>query len=98
MVSALIQKPDRRSTTYGKNGLGNNLGTNPTEKGVKRGIRADQKAKRVNNLTFFGPACKTSISGSNPDGASNFFRSQNCSHSLEVSPRVLQKNTRFPAR
>src|SRR5205823_14990931 len=31
------------------------------------------------------------LRSNNPDGASNFFRSQNCSHSLEVSPRVLQK-------
>ena len=51
--------------------FGNNLGTEPAKKGVKRGIRADQKAKRVNNLAFANPDCKTSTPGSNPGGASN---------------------------
>ena len=68
------QNPDRRSTTYGRNGLGNNLGTERAEHGVKRGIRADQKAKRVNNLAFSDPDCKTSTPGSNPGGASNFIQ------------------------
>jgi hypothetical protein len=50
----------------------NNLGTEPAENRVKREIRADQKLRRVNQLTFLGPACKTSTPGSNPGGASTF--------------------------
>ena len=47
------------------------MGTEPAGDGVKRGIRVDQKAKRVNNLAFLDPVCKTSTPGSNPGGASN---------------------------
>ena len=64
------QIADRRSTTYGKSGLGNNLGTEPAENGVKRQIRADQKSRRDNKLAILDPVCKTSTPGSNPGGAS----------------------------
>jgi hypothetical protein len=69
------QNADRSSTTYGKSGLGNNLGTERAEQGVKTRIRADQKARRDNNLVIADPVCKTSTPGSNPGGASN-LRSQ----------------------
>jgi hypothetical protein len=49
---------------------GNTVGTEPPKHGEKRGIRADQHARRVNNIHRHGPACKTSIPGSNPRGAS----------------------------
>jgi hypothetical protein len=53
-----------------------NVGTTWEQNAPKRGktrIRADQKAKRANNLAIAGPVCKTSIPGSNPGGASTFF-------------------------
>ena len=60
--------------------LGTNVGTEPPKNGPKRGIRADQKAKRVNNLAFFSPAGKTSTPGSNPGGASiSLANSSGCS-------------------
>ena len=65
------QNADRRSTTYGKSGLGNNLGTEPAEHRVKPQIRADQKSRRDNKLASLDPVCKTSTPGSNPGGASN---------------------------
>jgi len=48
------------------------LGNRTRRKRGKTRIRADQKARRDNKLVIADPVCKTSISGSNPDGASIF--------------------------
>jgi hypothetical protein len=48
------------------------LGNRTRRKRGKTTIRADQKARRDNNLVIADPVCKTSTPGSNPGGASNF--------------------------
>ena len=53
---------------------GNHLGATAPEHHGKWSNRADQEARRINKIDNrqSGPVCKTSISGSNPDGASIF--------------------------
>jgi len=47
------------------------LGNRTRRKRGKTRIRADQKARRDNNLVIASPDCKTSTPGSNPGGASS---------------------------
>ena len=46
----------------------------------KTRIRADQKARRDNNLVIADPVCKTSTPGSNPGGASTYLANSTISH------------------
>jgi hypothetical protein len=49
-------------------------GNRTRRKRGKTRIRADQKARRDNNLVIASPDCKTSTPGSNPGGASTFLQ------------------------
>jgi hypothetical protein len=52
--------------------LGTNVGPQPPKHRVKRGFWQKPESKTSQQLVFSRLVCKTSISGSNPDGASIF--------------------------
>jgi hypothetical protein len=73
------------------------LETIPPKHRGKEGSRANQKARRVNHIATTGPVCKTYISGSNPDAASNISRSIPETWVTYVSGRT-SKTYRDPVR